>query len=55
MNNLIMKFIVSCCTIVVLFPMLLKYINYVLKSDIEYLKKECEELDKLLQNQKVKI
>lgn len=48
MNDLIIKFIISCCTIIILFPILLKYITYVLKNDIKYLKEECEELNKLL-------
>lgn len=55
MNNLIITSIISCCTIVISFPIILKYTNYVLQNDIEYLKEECEELDKLLKNQRAKI
>lgn len=55
MNDLIIKFIIVFCTIVISFPILLKYINYILENDIKYLKEECEELDKLLKNQKVKL
>lgn len=48
MNNLIIKIMISFCTMMVSFPLILKCINHVLKNDIKYLKEECEELDRLL-------